>query len=166
MPTVASNYIRNMALVASTNGQHIFESAGLGTAPFRCVDYSRGNTHCDFCGTYIVRVFWIQGSHEHDARFKVGCECVKRTGDESMSMLVDRYTEEVRQENYASVRDRLLAVKENLQNESIRQALAAIPHPDRIVAERFGKTALDWCVWVMRFGGMPSKLKVADYLGC
>lgn len=165
MPTLASNFIRNMSLVASANGQHIFEAAGLGMAPFRCVDYGRGSTHCDFCGTYIVRVFWIQGSGNEDTRFKVGCECVKRTGDESMSMLVERYTEEVRQENYASLRDKLLAVKATLELAHVRATLAETPHPDHVCAAQ-GKSALDWCTWVMRFGSQNSKLKVAEYLGC
>lgn len=72
---------------------HPFEKAGLGTAPFRCVGvfknvYCAGagapiqpGGSCDFCGTGIMYEYKILGS---DGRaFKVGCDCVRRTGGES-----------------------------------------------------------------------------------
>jgi hypothetical protein len=72
-------------------GVHVFERAGLGTAPFRVIGY-RELTHsdgpgcpvrpggsCDYCGTGIMYACVIQGS---DGRtFKVGCDCVAKTGD-------------------------------------------------------------------------------------
>jgi len=70
---------------------HIFETAGLGSAPFTFVGNERKyfqacpgaplqcGGSCDYCGTGIVDMYHIQSS---DGRsFKVGCECVKKTGD-------------------------------------------------------------------------------------
>lgn len=72
---------------------HPFEKAGLGTAPFRCVGvyknvYCAGvgapvqpGGSCDFCGTGIMYEYQIKSADGR--RFKVGCDCVRRTGGES-----------------------------------------------------------------------------------
>jgi hypothetical protein len=72
-------------------GVHVFERAGLGTAPFRVIGYDelkhsdgpgcpvRPGGSCDYCSTAIMYACVIQGS---DGRtFKVGCDCVAKTGD-------------------------------------------------------------------------------------
>jgi hypothetical protein len=71
-------------------GMHVFERAGLGKAPFRCVGYSEnfithpdGSTQaagsCDYCGTGIRHQCQIRS---RDGRlFKVGSDCVAKTGD-------------------------------------------------------------------------------------
>jgi len=73
---------------------HPFERAGLGKAPFRCVGMSveqyqaipgdpscpmQPGASCDYCGQGIMLVYRIQGVD--GARFKVGCDCVRKTGD-------------------------------------------------------------------------------------
>lgn len=71
-------------------GMHVFERAGLGKAPFRVVGFEQkhycpapGVTmvggSCDYCGTGIVQMFYIRGADGR--RFKVGCDCVVKTGD-------------------------------------------------------------------------------------
>ncbi len=71
-------------------GMHIFERAGLGAAPFRCVGFTEivftmpdGTTKaggsCDYCGTGIRDAYWIMG--RDGKKFKVGCDCVEKTGD-------------------------------------------------------------------------------------
>jgi hypothetical protein len=70
---------------------HPFERAKLGLAPFRCTRVTvekyqachgapiQPGTSCDFCGTGIMYAYWIKGSDERP-EFKVGCDCVARTG--------------------------------------------------------------------------------------
>ncbi len=74
-------------------GMHVFERAGLGKAPFRCVGaheeyitHPDGTTQasgsCQFCGMGIRNVFMIRGAD--GKMFKVGSDCVARTGDEGL----------------------------------------------------------------------------------
>lgn len=61
---------------------HIFEMANLGTGPFDFVgEYDRGRDHtsCDYCGTRIRYEQIISDST--GKTFKVGNECVNKTGD-------------------------------------------------------------------------------------
>jgi hypothetical protein len=70
---------------------HVFERAGLGLKPFKCVGFEvmkyqacqgapiQPGTCCDYCGTGIMNVFWIVSSDGR--KFKVGCDCVYKTGD-------------------------------------------------------------------------------------
>lgn len=70
---------------------HPFEKAGLGKAPFSCTHVTEnvfelgdGTTKaggcCDYCGTGIRWEFWIKGSIAGARQFKVGCDCVAKTG--------------------------------------------------------------------------------------
>ena len=70
---------------------HPFEKAGLGKAPFSCTGVSenvwdngdgttKGGGVCDYCGTGIRWEFWIKGSVAGARQFKVGCDCVAKTG--------------------------------------------------------------------------------------
>ena len=62
---------------------HCFEQKGLGKAPFKFVMISEQNgSHCDYCGTAIRYEYWIDSVDGQ--RHKVGCECIKRTGDEGL----------------------------------------------------------------------------------
>lgn len=74
------------------NTIHRFEAAGLGKAPFKVVGcreiihtaggVSKAGGTCDFCGTGIRYAFLIESS---DGKiFKVGSDCVKRTGDSAL----------------------------------------------------------------------------------
>ena len=77
--------------VAGEIGMHVFERAGLGKAPFRCIGCAevffqahpdaprQCGGSCDFCGTGIVLQCKIKSA---DGRtFKVGADCVAKTGD-------------------------------------------------------------------------------------
>ena len=70
---------------------HPFEKAGLGKAPFSCTHISeniftlpdgtsKAGGCCDYCGTGIRYEFWIKGSVAGARQFKVGCDCVAKTG--------------------------------------------------------------------------------------
>jgi hypothetical protein len=70
---------------------HPFEKANLGKAPFSCTHVSenafrlpdgsaKAGGCCDYCGTGIRWEFWIKGSIAGARQFKVGCDCVAKTG--------------------------------------------------------------------------------------
>jgi hypothetical protein len=68
---------------------HLFEEAGLGIAPFEFVgEYDRGRNHttCDYCGTGIRYEQIIKDSKGN--HFKVGNECVRKTGDKGLISLM------------------------------------------------------------------------------
>ena len=69
---------------------HAFEAAGLGIAPFEFVgEYDRGRnnqTSCDLCGTGIRYEEIIRDAKGHT--FKVGNECVHKTGDQGLIDMV------------------------------------------------------------------------------
>lgn len=70
---------------------HPFEKAGFGKAPFSCTHVSenvfalpdgtsKAGGCCDYCGTGIRWEFWIKSSTAGARQFKVGCDCVVKTG--------------------------------------------------------------------------------------
>lgn len=73
---------------------HRFEIAGLGKAPFRCIGFYvskfqaipgdpncpiQPGSSCDYCSNAIMNVYQIRGADGRE--FKVGCDCVAKTGD-------------------------------------------------------------------------------------
>lgn len=76
---------------AAEVGVHCFERAGLGKAPFKIVgSYEckwracpgapiQCGGSCDYCGQGIMYAVAIRSAD--GKRFKVGCDCVARTGD-------------------------------------------------------------------------------------
>lgn len=85
--------------------QHVFETAGLGLAPFRCVGMhitvgplnlpdgtqvgapGQPMGHCDYCGTGILYNFDIVSAD--GKAFIVGSDCVYKTGDTGLRKAVD-----------------------------------------------------------------------------
>jgi hypothetical protein len=81
---------------------HPWERAGLGTAPFRVVGF-RVDVYqactgapvqpagaCDVCGAGLKYVYLVAGSGRSDAAFRVGCDCVARTGDTELEQAARR----------------------------------------------------------------------------
>lgn len=72
-------------------GKHVFEAAGLGKAPFRCIGEIEKTYQacpgapiqvggsCDYCGTGIRYQYIIKDATGRT--FKVGSECVRKTKD-------------------------------------------------------------------------------------
>lgn len=89
-----------------TNAIHVFEKAGLGKAPFHVSGFHvskyqacpgapiQCGTSCDYCGTGIMNVFEIKDSNGKG--FKVGCDCVAKTGDAGLMGGVKRIQREAR----------------------------------------------------------------------
>lgn len=96
----------NDQATASATWIHPFERSGLGHGPFECVDYEKRETghgtSCDHCGTYIVHVYFVQDCD--GKRFKVGCDCMRRTHDTQL-------IESIRRAEYAAERRERAAAK-------------------------------------------------------
>ena len=112
---------------------HPFEKAGLGTAPFSCTHVSenvfalpdgtsKAGGCCDYCGTGIRWEFWIKGSIAGARQFKVGCDCVAKTG-----WGIDRFLEvraaHTRARRQAGVQSRRAARQEQLAAERAQRAV-------------------------------------------
>lgn len=145
---------------------HVFEHAGLGRAPFRVVGHTvekfqahpgapvKAGTSCDYCGTAIADTYWIKSAD--GKKFKVGSDCVFRTGDTRLRRQVNEVKRKAR---HASQDAKIDGVKERLADPVVREALAAKPHPVPYMAKS-GKTLLDWADWMMGHAGRSGKVKV------
>lgn len=96
-------------MTATAEKVHVFEIAGLGKAPFRCVgirenwffipgvaESKKPAGTCKFCGACIAHEYEI---HSADGkRFVVGCDCVHKTGDRGLVDAVKLAQKKRRQE--------------------------------------------------------------------
>lgn len=162
---------------------HVFEKAGLGKAPFAFVgsyehhEHAFGSnaggliphgdygTSCDFCGHYIRNVFLIESSD--GKTFRVGSDCVAKTGEKGMINKVrailndkrkerERLAREARWEaerpereaREAKMREEAQARREKLQAEYERVLPLAekVPHPNGYFASK-GKTLKDYILY-------------------
>ncbi len=156
------------------NAIHCFEAAGLGKAPFtydgvvyqeiaygnRVVNLKGANGQivqcetkpggtCDYCGTYIVNMFKIKSS---DGRtFKVGCDCLMKTGDSGLIRIVN---DEIKAMERKRRQARKIA-KETADKQTCEDARAAgfngfnsAPHPIPHHAHD-GRTMADYLRWLV-----------------
>lgn len=78
---------------------HAFEKAGLGKAPFKAIGFYESKfqavpgdpncpiqpgSSCDYCGNGIMNVYQVRSAD--GKTFKVGCDCVAKTGDAALQM--------------------------------------------------------------------------------
>jgi hypothetical protein len=161
----------------STATVHPFEAAGLGKAPFRYVgqivqdmmhgqvilnreEFQRtgiavctkpGGT-CDFCGTFIVRMFKIRSADLKE--FKVGCDCLAKVdpamGKKAKASLRKASTAKRAACKAAGIELEREAVRDAVANRSAE--LAARPHP-----HIRDLTALDYCNWILEHNCNPRK---------
>ena len=159
---------------------HVFESAGLGKAPFRFfgIEERRGPIEispgrfvgspgqpmgvCDFCGESIVECCHIVSSD--GKHFVVGNVCVGKTGDEGLKLVVEKAVRERRTEALHRKQDAVIeSVKTALADSNTRQALSSQPHPYEWLAKR-GLTRLDWSEWMMKNAGRKGRCDVGKWL--
>jgi hypothetical protein len=111
---------------------------------------------CDYCGTYIVNMFQVESADGR--RFKVGSDCIAKTGDEGLRKVVDR---EVARRRKEAAAQRALAkigeVEAALADDATRAKLAALPHPRNFS----GLSLLDYCEWMLAHAGRKGKCTVA-----
>ena len=132
---------------------HVFENAGLGAAPFKFVGYveARGSS-CDYCGTSIMGCYLIKSADGR--RFKVGCDCVRKTGDVGLIVVVDDAAKKAKRKAKAA-RDlaKIALAQETLAANP--ELLADRPHPSIK-----GKTLRDYATWMMANAGTTGRLYV------
>jgi hypothetical protein len=153
-----------MSAVMAQSKIHAFEEAGLGKAPFKCVQvyWSQTLRACDFCSTCIMEVCVIRSSDNRT--FIVGNQCVFKTGDRGLIDLVKREVNalraRMRKEKDAA---RVASAKELLNNNQVKESLAAQPHPIAYWAEQ-GRTLLSYVEWLMENGGMSGQVRAAKMI--
>lgn len=126
---------------AADVGRHCFERAGLGVAPFHVMGFAvskhsdgpgcpvRPGSTCDYCGTAIMYVCQIQGSD--GSTFKVGSDCVNKTGDDGL-IKAYKSTKEYRAHQKA-LRD----AKDEKNKDELRRMLADPAIRGRLEASAF-----------------------------
>lgn len=60
-------------------GEHLFERAGMGKAPFRCVSYVCRDGSCNYCGTPNKYAAVIESAD--GKQHEVGMDCAEKVGD-------------------------------------------------------------------------------------
>jgi hypothetical protein len=153
---------------------HPFEKSNLGLAPFRLVNITekwyvacqgapkQPSSSCDFCGTCIAYEFWIRSSDGKE--FKVGCDCVRKTGDAALTTEVERAAARLKLDlRHEKEAVRIASATQKLQDASLQGILASLPHPYNYQASK-GLTRLDWATWMMLHAGNAGKMEVARFL--
>jgi hypothetical protein len=109
---------------------HRFEAAGLGKAPFEVESFQickyqacqgapiQPGASCDFCGTGIMLVYVIRSADNR--RFKVGCDCVEKTGDAGLINAVRRQRAAHTKELTVARRERARAAKRRTREQAAR----------------------------------------------
>ncbi len=148
---------------------HVFEKAGLGIAPFKCVGMTvmkyqacqgapvQPGGSCDYCGTGIMNAFQIVSS---DGKcFKVGCDCVAKTGDAGLRKQVNDIERKRREATrYTKAKTVLVELNELLADGTVRAKLAAIPHSNKYWADK-GQTELNSIEWMVANAGDAGRAK-------
>jgi hypothetical protein len=157
-------------------GQHVFEVAGLGRAPFAFVSYEyktyqaspdspiQAGGSCDYCGAAIVNFCWVRDA---DGKlFKVGPDCIAKVGDKGIieSFKKSReYRQHQRDQREARAAVKINSCRSLLADANVRAKLAANPHPNQWQRDK-GASRLDWAEWMLLNAGTKGKLEVAAYV--
>jgi hypothetical protein len=154
---------------------HKFERAGLGKAPFRLIGCERkvgpinlGDGRmvgapgqpmgsCDYCGQGIANCFKIMSAD--GKTFKVGSDCVEKTGDAGLRAIVQREANEFkRKARHERDEKRIAAAVARLPEAT--DALKAKPHPVASMAVK-GATLHGWVEWMLAYAGTSGKIRAA-----
>lgn len=160
---------------------HPWERAGLGLAPFRWtgvtiesggegkyrqvvngVEFTSGAPGqpmgtCAYCLQGIKECHHIVSSDGR--KFTVGCDCVKRVEDEGSRVLslVERAHRELNRKTKQK-RDAVKIAEGLAWFETVKEAAASKPHPNKTMASR-GRTLADYFVWMQDRAGTTGKLE-------
>lgn len=158
---------------------HKFELAGLGLAPFRCVGFSekkmvvgigqdatvRPGSSCDYCGNAIMNVFHILSAD--GKRFKVGCDCVAKTGDEGLKRNLRTHPDVLKHKRVLEA-NKATAIFETLKGliERNREKFAGMPHPRGFTDRKTGAplTYLDQVQWLFDHSGRAGRKSLLSSL--
>lgn len=146
-----------------TSSIHRFELAGLGKAPFHftgtvtekvfvaCPGATpKAGSSCDYCGTGIRYEFWVRSAC--DKEFKVGCDCIHKTGDRGLIQQISAAERKLRDAKNEVAKERRITAKvlriskARINFPAVAGTLASLPHPDSYFAGQ-GKTLADYVQW-------------------
>ena len=155
-----------MVTTMNTQTIHCFEDAGLGKAPFAyagmvdqnisygqavigniggCAVTTKPGGTCDYCGTYIVNMFRVTSAD--GKAFKVGCECIKKTGDEGLIRKVEDAVRKMNRNRREEKKAAALRADQQLCETAQIGLLSSKPHPNAYRASQ-GETLADWARWM------------------
>ena len=166
------------AAVAIGKTEHVFETAGLGKAPFRFVDIvvKRGPLEiapghfvgapgqpvgsCAFCGNGIAECCVIQDAE--GKRFEVGNVCVSKTGDRGLIDPIKQQLREAKRIAKAAKDSARIEAARLLydQEQRIRETLSTYPHPNAFFAEQ-GHTEASYVEWMLQNAGNSGQVAAA-----
>jgi hypothetical protein len=145
-----------------TSTIHRFELAGLGKGPFQFTGtvtekvfvacpgaMPKAGSSCDYCGTGIRYEFWVTSAD--GKTFKVGCDCIHKTGDRGLIQQIAKAERELRDAKNKAAKERKAArlagrvELAKIRLKSVCGTIASQPHPNQYLADQ-GKTLLDY-VW-------------------
>lgn len=159
---------------------HVFEAAGLGTAPFRYLGFTelRGPIKilengvwnglesgapgqpmgtCAYCGQGIAICCEIRSAD--GKTFVVGSDCVEKTGDAGLRKVKTDVAKFKAAATKAREEERIDALLVRLQNDAPLLALLnGKPSPNKWRAEN-GETLLDSVIWFLHNAGHAGKIK-------
>lgn len=157
-------------------GVHVFQRAGLGFAPFHFIGFSKmayqacqgapvqPGTSCDYCGTGIMYVCHIKSAD--GKTFKVGCDCVNKTGDAGLLKAYKRsaeYRRHQRELRHAKDVIKTAELTEIIARPQVQASLRALPHPHSYYAEK-GKTYLDYVQFMVSCSGAAGRASLLKWL--
>lgn len=151
----------------SNTTQHIFEKAGLGTAPFRVLgikapvvmhfammdDVVHSGGTCEYCGTAIATCWEIMSTDGR--RSIIGSDCILKTGDKGLKKVVAKARAQASKAREVS---RIAQLVKDLEGDALRDLLASKVHPVTYRAAQ-GETLLDSVEWFLAHAGHAGKLK-------
>lgn len=158
---------------------HPFEKAGLGKAPFRYVgavdqnpdsqgmvvigerngvriETKQGGT-CDYCGLAIINMYRVCSADGR--KFKVGCDCLKKVNIINPETL----KADIKKARDNKADDRIASARASLETETVRTALASMPHPAPW-GQAKGLTMLDYVRWMMSNAGRSGRTDAAKII--
>jgi hypothetical protein len=162
--------------IAAATTQHVFETAGLGRAPFRylgCfvsvgpIKLADGSEvgapgqpmgTCSYCGAGIKNCCRIKSSDGIVSI--VGCDCVAKTGDKGLKALVQKqvnvWSKEREQGRVSTLQDRLV------NDQGLRSLLMGMAHPKGFKNRETGEelTMLDQVEWMMANSGHAGRMRM------
>jgi len=136
---------------------HIFETAGLGKAPFKVARVTTDCGNCEYCNTAIVYRFYLTDAT--GKTFFVGSDCVLKTGDAGLIRIVEAEVKK-RQAEMRKMRDdaKLEEYKTLMADPAVIEKMKNLPHPTRWYASQ-GRTLHDYATFAMRYAGKSAKIK-------
>ena len=165
-----------MSTITTNTTEHVFETAGLGKAPFKYLGcFEDRGPHkvvingvqcevgapgqpmgtCKFCGQGIAMCCRIESAD--GKQFIVGSDCVMKTGDKGLKSLVRK---EAAKRTKVREADRIEVLRDRLSYDNdLRGMLEGVRHPQDWAAAK-GQTMLDQVCWMMRNAGHSGRIKM------